>query len=75
MSLLGGIYPSPSYLTAHFFAVALSGTANWLLPIPWPSNVANAAETLVSATKVILPLMAGEHLFEPTYPRRLSSKL
>lgn len=46
MSLLGGIYPSPSYLTAHFFAVALSGTANWLIPFPWPSHVRNAAEVL-----------------------------
>lgn len=69
MALLGGLTPSPAYLLAHFFAVAFYGCGSWLFPFPWPSNVANAFDTIYSATKLILPLANGEHLFDPTYPR------
>ena len=73
MALLGGLRPSPSLLIAHFFAVAFNGTFNWL-KTPWPSHVKNASMTLFSATKLILPLMSGEHLLD-VFPIKLQARL
>ena len=65
MSLLGGLKSSPSTLVAHFFAVALWGTA---------TNVTNSFRILYDATSIILPLMQGEHLL-PSWSRPSRNKV
>ena len=74
MALLGGMTPSPPLLIAHFFAVALTGTWNWLKH-PWPSHIRNASDTLTSATGIIMPLISGEHVLDLSFPRNLQAKL
>ena len=58
--LLAGLAPSNSTLYAHFFSVALYGCRRLLFPFPTPTNVALALRLLITATRIIAPLIAAE---------------
>ncbi|KIZ01653.1 squalene monooxygenase [Monoraphidium neglectum] len=62
ISLLSGLNPSPSNLVMHFFMVALYGVGRLLLPRPTLRGLYMAVALLLSASKIILPILWSEGL-------------
>ncbi|KAI8470182.1 MAG: SE-domain-containing protein [Monoraphidium minutum] len=60
ISLLSGLNPSPSMLVMHFFMVALYGVGRLLLPRPTLRGLYTSIALLVSAAKIILPILWSE---------------
>jgi squalene monooxygenase len=60
VSLLSGLNPRPSLLVAHFFMVALYGVGRLLLPRPSVRGVFLGVGLLVTAARIILPIIWAE---------------
>lgn len=62
ISLLSGLNPRPSYLVMHFFMVALYGVGRLMLPRPTLRGLWMSIALLVSASKIIIPILWSEGL-------------
>lgn len=62
ISLLSGLNPSPSVLVMHFFMVALYGVGRLMLPRPTLRGLYMSVALLVTASKIILPILWSEGL-------------
>ncbi|KNC52664.1 squalene epoxidase [Thecamonas trahens ATCC 50062] len=62
MSLLGLLDTRPYVLVSHFFAVAAYAIVKTVLPLPYPTRIAQAFHILMSATRVIKPLLDNENV-------------
>jgi squalene monooxygenase len=68
ISLLSGLNPSPSVLVMHFFMVALYGVGRLLLPRPTLRGLYMALALLVSASRIILPILWSEGVRAVFFP-------
>jgi squalene monooxygenase len=68
ISLLSGLNPSPSVLVMHFFMVALYGVGRLLLPRPTLRGLYMALALLVSASRIILPILWAEGVRAVFFP-------
>ena len=69
ISLLSGLNPRPSVLVTHFFMVALYGVGRLLLPRPTCRGVYMSLALLVSASKIILPILWAEGVRAVFFPQ------
>mmetsp|Transcript_8666 Transcript_8666/g.13164 ORF Transcript_8666/g.13164 Transcript_8666/m.13164 type:complete len:164 (+) Transcript_8666:58-549(+) len=72
MGLLAGLTPNPKVLITHFFAAALYGVGQQLLPLPLPWKIPKAYKIMSKASSIVTPLLKNENVLIPKF---LQSKL
>ncbi len=60
ISILSAISRDVKLLLRHFFAVAIFGAKNILTPFPSPAKISRATGMIVSAVRIIFPLLKNE---------------
>lgn len=68
VSLLSGLNPRPLSLVCHFFAVAIYGVSRLLLPFPSPKRMWIGGRLILSASRIILPIMKAEGIRQMFFP-------
>ncbi|WRX15160.1 Squalene epoxidase - like 7 [Theobroma cacao] len=67
-SLLSGLYPRPSSLAFHFFAMAVYGVGRLLLPFPSPNGIWTGAKLIWVASGILFPLIKSEGVRQMFFP-------
>ncbi|KAF5731882.1 Squalene monooxygenase [Tripterygium wilfordii] len=68
ISLLSGLNPRPLILVLHFFAVAIYGVGQLLLPFPSANRVWMAARLISGAAGIIFPIIKAEGVRQMLFP-------
>lgn len=67
LGIVAGLYPSPSFLVGHFFAVAFYTMWQLMKPYPTPGKMVQAVQVLGAASRVILPLIYSSFFKRSNY--------
>ncbi|XP_017971915.1 PREDICTED: squalene monooxygenase-like isoform X2 [Theobroma cacao] len=67
-SLISGLYPRPSSLAFHLFAMTVYGVGRLLLPFPSPNRMWTGAKLIWVASGILFPLIKSEGVKQMFFP-------